>query len=60
MWSLACQNAFEKLTRYFTLAPLLDLFDARKKVIVETDTFNLVVTGIVSQHNNEEILHLIA
>jgi hypothetical protein len=53
----ACQNAFNKLRKCFTLAPILYHIDLVREVVVEMDTSDLVVPGILSQYDEEGILH---
>jgi hypothetical protein len=60
IWSPSCQKAFETLKQYFTSAPILYHFDPERKIVIEPDAFNLIAVGILSQHNNEGILHLVA
>jgi hypothetical protein len=51
---------FEKLKRSFTSATVLYHFDPQRKFVIETNASNLVVTGVLSQQDNEDILYPIA
>jgi hypothetical protein len=44
----------------FTSAPVLDRFDPDQDVIVEMDASNYVSTGMLSQYNDDNILHPVA
>jgi hypothetical protein len=48
------------LKKYFISAPVLHHLDPERNIVVETDTSDLIVTGILSQYDNEGILHLVA
>jgi hypothetical protein len=41
----------------FISAPVLHHFNLEGKIVVETDTFNLVVVGVLLQYDNNGILH---
>jgi hypothetical protein len=58
-WSPTCQNAFEILKRCYTLPPILCHFYLECKIVIETDTSNLVAIGILSQQD-KRILDLVA
>jgi hypothetical protein len=60
MWSPTCYKSFKKLKKYFILAPVLYHFDSERKIVVETEASNLIIVGILSQYNNESILHPVA
>jgi transposase InsO family protein len=59
-WGAAQQAAFETLKKAFTSAPILRHFDQHRKVILETDASNLVSAGILSQYDDDDILHPVA
>jgi hypothetical protein len=59
VWSTACQRSFKKLKKSFVSAPILCHFNPKRKIVVETDASNLVVTGVLSQYDNDNILHLV-
>ena len=56
-WGEALQHAFETLKSAFTSAPVLCHFDSTKEITLETDASNLVSAGILSQPDDEGILH---
>jgi hypothetical protein len=60
IWSPTCQNAFEKLKKYFTLDPILHHFDLERKAVVKMDTSFLVVAGIPTLYHDKGILYLVA
>ena len=55
-----CQAALQKLKDAFTSAPILKHFDPGKEILVETDASDDVSAGILSQRNEEGILHPVA
>lgn len=59
-WSPGCDRAFQALKLAFTKAPILCHFDPARQVYVETDTSDFMSSGILSQKDNEGILHPIA
>ena len=56
-WHNQCQAAFQKLKDSFTSAPILKHFDLEKEILLETDASDYVSAGILSQRNEEGILH---
>jgi hypothetical protein len=44
----------------FTSVPVLHHFDLDRKIAVETDISNLLMSGVLSQHDNEGIFHPVA
>jgi hypothetical protein len=60
MWSPACQSAFDKLKEAFTSAPVLRHFDPDRQIVVETDASDYVSAGILSQYDEEGVLHPVA
>jgi hypothetical protein len=54
------QMAFNILKATFTSAPILAHFDPDRDVIVETDASDYVSTGVLSQYDNNNILHPVA
>jgi hypothetical protein len=57
VWLTACQRSFERLKKSFISNPILRPFDLERKIVVETDPTNLVVTGVLLQHDDYDILH---
>jgi hypothetical protein len=61
MWSTACKKSLERLKKSFTSAPILYYFDPEIKIVMETDTSNLVVIRVLSQYDDDDddndILH---
>jgi hypothetical protein len=49
--------AFDDLKNTFTSAPVLARFDPDHDVIVETDASDYVSAGVLSQYDDEGILH---
>jgi hypothetical protein len=57
MWSTACERFFERLKKSFISASILHHFDPERKIVVEIDTSNLVITGVLSQYVDNDIVH---
>ena len=49
-WTEKAQKSFESLKTMFPTTPILQHFDPDLETIVETDAFNYVVSGILSQY----------
>src|SRR5258706_9882013 len=60
VWDSACSKAFEFLKIAFTTALVLAHFDPDRGILVETDASDYVSAGVMSQHDNNGILHLVA
>jgi hypothetical protein len=61
VWSTACQKSFERLKKSFISASILHHFDPERKITVETDASNLVVTRVLLQYDDDDdILYLVA
>jgi hypothetical protein len=59
-WSMEQQTAFDTLKTTFTSAPVLARFNPDRDIIVETDTSDYVSTGVLSQYDDNNILHPMA
>ncbi|KAJ6436324.1 mRNA 3 end-processing YTH1 [Purpureocillium lavendulum] len=59
-WTLRCQEAFDALKDRFTSAPILRHFDPAKEVFVECDASDFVSSGILSQKDDQGVLHPVA
>jgi len=59
-WTDECQKAFEDLKATVTSASILRHFDRTKTSYVETDSSDYVASGILSQKDDEGILHPVA
>lgn len=59
-WTTTCKLSFEALKNAFVNAPILRPFDWSQDVIVETDSSDYVSAGVMSQYDEEGILHPIA
>jgi hypothetical protein len=59
-WSPACQSAMDLLKTAFTTAPVLAHFNPDREILVETDAFDFVSAGILSQYDDEGHLHPVA
>ena len=55
-----CQTAIDTLKTAFTTAPVLRHFDHDSEIIVKTDALDYVSAGILSQYDDEGILHPVA
>jgi hypothetical protein len=54
------QTAFDTLKATFTSASILAHFDPDRDVIVETDASDYVSAGVLSQYDDDNILHPMA
>jgi RNase H-like domain found in reverse transcriptase/Reverse transcriptase (RNA-dependent DNA polymerase)/Integrase zinc binding domain/Integrase core domain/Chromo (CHRromatin Organisation MOdifier) domain len=52
-WSPQCQTAFDALKTAFTSAPILAHFDPTFPTVVETDSSDYAIAGVLSQINPE-------
>ena len=59
-WSRNCERAFQDLKIAFTSAPILRHFDPTKEIFVETDASDFVSSGILSQKDDNGVLHPVA
>jgi hypothetical protein len=59
-WSTEQQMAFDTLKATFTSAPILAHFDLDRDVIVEMDASDYVSAGVLSQYNDDNVLHPMA
>lgn len=59
-WSDRCQEAFQLLKDSFTQAPILRHFDPERQVFIETDASDYVSSGILSQKDDDGVLHPVA
>ena len=61
MWSQECEDAFQLLKSKFTSRPILKDFDPDLEIMVETDAYNYLSAGILSQYDKQTgILHPVA
>ena len=60
IWDSYCDRAFEFLKTAFTTASVLAHFDPDREILVETDASDYVSTGVMSQHDDNGILHPVA
>ena len=59
-WDPEQQAAFTQLKEAFTSTPILRRFDFDRNVIVETDSSDYVSAGVLSQYDDDGVLHLVA
>ena len=59
-WNVECEAAFQQLKHKFVSEPIVMHFDAEKEIIVETDASDYVSAGIISQYDNNGVLHPVA
>jgi len=57
LWGSDQQAAFNQLKNAFPIAPILHHFDYEREIIVETDASDYVPAGILSQHDDDGIVH---
>jgi hypothetical protein len=60
MWQTACERGFGRLKKFFVAVPILRHFDPERKIMVKSDTSNLVIAGVLPQYNDDDILHPVA
>ena len=60
VWNEACSKAFEELKLRVTSAPILRHFDPSRQSILETDSSDWVTGGVLSQYDDEGVLHPVA
>jgi hypothetical protein len=60
IWSDECSQSFKTLKHAFTTAPILRHFNYDREIIVETDASDYISAGVLSQYDDEGILHPIA
>ena len=58
-WNEVCQTAFNHMKRCMTETFILRHFDQTCNFILEIDSFNYVNDKVLSQYNDENVLHLI-
>ncbi len=59
-WSPACQMSFLLLKDAVTRAPVLKHFDRTKEAVLETDSSDYVNGGVLSQYDDDGVLHPVA
>ena len=59
-WECEQKEAFEKLKKKFTLAPILALFDPERKIMLKTNASDQALGSCLSQPDAEEQLHPVA
>jgi hypothetical protein len=60
VWGSEQQLAFEMMVTAFTTAPALRHFHHEREVIIETDASDYVSAGVLSQRDDEGVLHPVA
>jgi hypothetical protein len=60
VWGSEQQCAFETMVTAFTTAPALRHFDHEREVIIETDASDYMSARVLSQQDEEEVLHPVA
>ena len=58
-WITECQSVFNALKKAFTSDVILCHYNSDLKIIVKTDASDYVSEGIISQYNENDVLHLI-
>ena len=59
-WAQDQKWAFEGLKEAFTTASVLAIFDFERDAVVKTDASDYVSTGVLSQYDDQGILHPVA
>ena len=59
-WDENCQRAMTALKHAFTTAPMLAHFNPNREILVKADASDYVSAGILSQRDEEGVLHPVA
>ena len=59
-WDSNCQKFFELLKSRITSASVLRHYDRSRKAVLKTDSFDYVNGGVLSQYDDEHVLHSVA
>ncbi len=59
-WNKVCQTAFDHMKRRMTETSILRHFDQTRDFILEINSFNYVNDEVLSQYDDEDVLHSIA
>jgi hypothetical protein len=59
-WGLDQWRAFAELKKAFMTAPVLAHFDFEEEIVLETDASSYVSAGVLSQYDDQEVLHPVA
>ncbi|SLM35361.1 retrotransposon nucleocapsid protein [Lasallia pustulata] len=59
-WTNTCQKSFELLKQQVVTAPVFRHFDRTQKAILETDSSDHVNAGVLSQYDDDKVLHPVA
>jgi len=60
IWDNKCEQAFNELKTRLTTAPILRFPDPQKQFIVECDASNFAIGAVLSQYDDNKILHPVA
>ncbi len=58
-WNEVCQIIFDHMKRRMIKTSILRHFDQTREAILEIDSFNYVNNEVLSQYDDEDVLHLI-
>ena len=59
-WNAACEKAFQELKDRVASAPALRHFDRNREAILEADSSDHVNGGVLSQYDDDGVLHPVA
>ena len=59
MWSKNCQHNFDIFKYLFIIVFILTHFNYIKKIILKTNVFDNVFANVMSQYENDDLLHLV-
>ena len=59
-WTDTCQKSLELLKQRIVTAPVLQQFNRTQKAILETDSSDHVNAGVLSQYDDDKVLHPVA
>jgi hypothetical protein len=59
-WGPKQKRTFALLKEAFTIAPVFVYFNYEMKIILETDASSYLSAGVLSQYNDQGVIHLVA
>ena len=57
VWDEACSKAFQELKNQIVFVFIFRHFDSKKQAVLEIDSFDWVIDEVLSQHDDDEVLH---
>ena len=57
VWDETCSKAFQELKNWVVFAFIFRHFDSKKQAMLKIDSFDWVTDEVLSQHDDDEVLH---